>query len=393
MILTTTSVDIKYISVCRAYPPIENANLKDYIGLAPLGVTIYNESFKDTYKLWEYRYRNIESPITAKGIYLGDSDDIHNEIISKINPASPNTFKTLYFDKFCKYPRFKVSELTKIKRCTDPSKADSIIISPHKFNTYKGYSSVYTDSSKDALVLFSATNNCYYFIDFLIDYLHNFDQTKKFKILLNNYLGDQILNINTWGQVLINSGILPNDSKKIYYGKVVLLNRDDTEFINNLSTKYMLLTYDTELDKLISNNLQSPTNEDIDTLDKMLSSTDSSIISMGLKLLSNYNLSNFKGSIGIIIANNWNHIKFNPTSRSIGFQQTLDSLGLSIKKLNTFSFEVIINKLYENISNDDRKYVKKVVISKIKNELMSSILSRYEKSFSSLELTFKLIIE
>lgn len=156
------------------------------------------------------------------------------------------------------------------------------------------------------MILYSKSNNTYYFIDYYPDKLHKPNEDQKFQALLSKYADLQAVGLHRWASALIGGKILPKDCKEFYYGKVVLTNTvKDTQFINKLFTLYTLITYDTELDRFISTGLQQPTMEDLETIGRMLSSTDNSVVGMGLKLLSNYDISTSTCSVGILIAQNW----------------------------------------------------------------------------------------
>ena len=69
------------------------------------------------------------SPFCAEkvfGMYLGDNDSIET-IISSKTLTSLTGVKRVYFDPKSKYPRFKLSEATTIKRSLTAAKADVCI--------------------------------------------------------------------------------------------------------------------------------------------------------------------------------------------------------------------------------------------------------------------------
>ena len=84
------------------------------------------------------------SPQTIKqssGIAFGTDKDVQDLIKSRKNKNDISTFKRVYFDQFCKYPRFKLASSTSIKRCLNPSKADTCILTvPHYREYEKGRS-------------------------------------------------------------------------------------------------------------------------------------------------------------------------------------------------------------------------------------------------------------
>ena len=156
----------------------------------------------------------------------------------------------------------------------------------------------------------------------------------------------------------------------------------------------MLITYDTELDRFISAALQQPTMEDLETMARMFSSTDNSIVGMGLKLLSNYDISTSICSVGILIAQNWGNIASSSVSKSTGFEQVLKTLGLTRSELNSYEIDRIINTLYKNSTDkEDKEKVRNIIKQKIIAEIQKYWEPKYAKKFVNLGLDFKFTIE
>lgn len=156
----------------------------------------------------------------------------------------------------------------------------------------------------------------------------------------------------------------------------------------------MLITYDTELDRFISTGLQQPTMEDLETIGRMLSSTDNSVVGMGLKLLSNYDISTSICSVGILIAQNWENVGSSPVSRSTGFEQVLKTLGLTRIELNSYKIDKIINTLYKNSTDEkDKEKARNIIKQKVIAEIQRNWESTYAKKFTNLDFNFKFTIE
>lgn len=397
MILYRETHKIKYValdsdSTYYSWDPnsVKKVEFKDYVSLTDLGTAPEKYCYCNTYS-----YSCTETPRNAKGIYLGDVESIRNEINKKLNPVGPDKFAKVYFDPNCKYPRFKLSSLTDIKRCLDPSKADTVIISDPTINNYISRVRTIYKKFKEVLILYSTTENCYYLIDYCPDKLINRAEDPKFQSLFSKYADIKEVGLRRWSSALINSKVLPSDCKEFYSGKVVLTHTDEeTQFINNLFTKYMLLTYDTELDRFIANGLQKPTDEDLQTLQRIFASTDNSVVDMGLKLLSNYDLSSHVCSVGIILANSWGNINSSRVSRSVGFTQVLSSLGLRRQDLNTYNVDDIINVLYKKSNNpQDKERARNIIAQKISEAIEKEWKAKYAKKFNNFNFTFKFTIE
>ena len=155
-------------------------SLKEFLQLVDFGKDP-DYAFLYSYK----RYRDEYNPMNTRGIFLGDLGDINNTINSKLNLINPSTFKKVYFDPNCKYPRFKLSTLTNIKRCLDPSKADTVIISKMDFKEYEYPSNCLGNKDpKEIIIMFSEKANCYYYFDYYPYHLSN----KHFTASLHNFI-------------------------------------------------------------------------------------------------------------------------------------------------------------------------------------------------------------
>lgn len=207
------------------------------------------------------------------------------------------------------------------------------------------------------------------------------------------YSSDATSKLHSWASALKNSGILPLDCTIVYYGEIILMNEVEVTHITNLYSKYMLITYDTELDKFVSNLLQQPNQEDIETIDRMLSSTDESVVGMGIKLLSNYDLSHSICTVGMMIMQHWNHIVNSSVHKSVGFEHVLSILGLNRYDLNSHNRDKMINDLYQSSSDDqDKTLARNVVINHLKRE-MQRTWEHCAKRFDNLKLSYQFTIE
>lgn len=392
MLLSIYKDQIKYIVVdpCIHYygkSSVPKTTFSEFINIEDLGNP---PSTNHPYCTWRSigPYSDV-----IKGLFLGTPTDINNEINSKLNPASPSTFKKVYFDPLCNYPRFKLSTLTNIKRCLDPSKADSIILRPREWKLYQSYTSVSSNTTNKYIVLHSISYDCYYLIDYYPEWLRDTQEWATLQRYIVQYSSDATSKLHSWASALKNSGILPLDCTIVYYGEIILMNEVEVTHITNLYSKYMLITYDTELDKFVSNLLQQPNQEDIETISRMLSSTDESVVGMGIKLLSNYDLSHSICAVGIMIIQHWDHIANSSVNKSVGFEHVLSILGLNRYDLNYNNRNKMINDLYQSSPDDqDKMLARNVVINNIKLE-MQQTWERYEKRFDNLKLSYQFTIE
>lgn len=391
MLLTKENNNIKYIGFDAYNYNRQHNTLRDYVELCNI-----NEYTQNSYYSYNYTSWNCNSSLQkCIGIYLGDTYSIENIINAKHSSNNLSTFNKVYFDPLCTYPRQRLNTLTNIKRCIDPTKADSVIISKPLFENYWVKAVTCDRKIEDVLVLYSSTESCYYIIDYEPNLLPNSQYNTIFQTILSQVVNNKLTGLTRYASGLINSGILPSDTQVYYSGKVILLkNNSEITFINNLLNKYMIVTYDTELDKFISTSLQKPTSEDLESLGKMLSSSDESVVGMGIKLLSTFDINQSVCSIGMLIAENYDNIFKLSAAKSVGFHQVLSTLGLDKKDLDRYDAMKIANELYKNSENtEDRENVRLLAKQQI-----SMLVERYAErlvteKFGNMGFNFTFTIE
>jgi hypothetical protein len=333
--------------------------------------------------------------VTAKGIYLGDSTCINNKINSKHRISSQLNLKKIYFDPTSEYPRRNLS-LTNIKRCLDPSKADAIVISDKiSFETYEVSSLVSSKKIKDVLILYSSSKNCYYFIDYIIDKILDPNKSSYFNSVFNKYKDPNLEGLYGWASMLINGSVLPNDCKQIYYGSVVLLsNIKEVEFIENLQTKYSDIMYDSDLNEIVANNQLELTEDSVVSLGKMILSTNLDDITLGIKLLSSYNIKKYQCIISIYLLHNWKIIKKSNIYNSKSFNYILSILEIKKEEVYEGFINYIIDKLYLNSTNSkdkelSRNFIKDSIIKKLYSVYNGSL----KDSYPNMNFTAKFTLE
>lgn len=192
MLLDIKKDKIKYIALDSCYyyygtKPSNKTNFSDFVDVVDLGNRSQDPKYNGAYFLYS---KSVPCLSKYKGIFLGTQTDIDNIINSKLNNLSPSTFKKIYFDPNCKYPRFKLNALTSIKRCLDPSKADSVIIHQDKFDTYISSPQMCSSKSNKYIILHSVDYDCYYLIDYYPERLHNSTDWAILNQLINQYSSD-----------------------------------------------------------------------------------------------------------------------------------------------------------------------------------------------------------
>lgn len=105
------------------------------------------------------------------GLYLGHTTDLDALIASKKYTLT-NVTKTVYFDANCKYPRYKVSEYSNLKKKLNPTKADCCVISKLSFDigylnvgpNGKSWGDFNQNNLTKQIVMYSAKEDMYYLI-------------------------------------------------------------------------------------------------------------------------------------------------------------------------------------------------------------------------------------
>ena len=153
MIISPEKINIiNYINDIKNYHSLQNI-----IYFSPL-ISAFNN----------HKYDFLYGPIDCnRKFYLGTQEDLENIINGKLN-NNISSFKKVFFDKSCNYPRYKLNEKTNIKRCLDYNKASSVIISKLNFESYhfKSYDNILNNKDNDKIrVYYSNNEDQYYFID------------------------------------------------------------------------------------------------------------------------------------------------------------------------------------------------------------------------------------
>lgn len=306
-----------------------------------------------------------------KKFYLGTQEDLENIINGKLN-NNISSFKKVFFDKSCNYPRYKLNEKTNIKRCLDYNKASSVIISKLNFESYHFYSYDGVLNTKDddkIRVYYSNNKDRYYFIDRIA---HNYYNSKIISSILSivkkRYSQFTIENLI---KSLFDYSILPSDATLIYTGYISLLkNEKEYNTINNIINNYMQVTYDTELDKFVNLQCDNIDLDVIESIKNMLKSTDISTVDLAIKLLCSYNIDNYKGTVLLMIYEYKNNIYKGNGYKSVAFTQLLESYDLSWSNIYYSSLltEIYYKLLKLTLTDDDINAIKEIVKNIIKQD-------------------------
>lgn len=245
--------------------------------------------------------------------------DVHDKLNSLLitNSSSINRSATLYFDKSCTFPRYKLQD-TDFKRCIKLDKADYIIIPDlKKFRLYD------TPSSLEYMLIMDS-NICLYSKDFY-DY---YDELKQ----------GISSNITHFLECYSKSSLTTAVSIALEYNKPLI--------------------YEADLDKIISKDLEKLDDESLMSIFEMMSSQDETSIELGCKLLASYDIYETKlASAMLLFLTQKNWIR-NKGAKSVSFTSMLQNL-----KYPNYGFSNV-DLVFQNfpISNDKDRHLAQLLV-------------------------------
>lgn len=376
MLLNKETSKIKYIDFhfSESY-----TQFNEFIQVVDLG-SIGPRNTRYTDYSWEDA---VIKPADAYGILIGKQPDLETIIKSKINNNISVSDK-LYFDANCKFPRFKLASKD-MKRTIKINNADKIVLSKYAPTYYKTKTG-WLVNVKPYLV-YSPSEDTYYYMSNIREPSYDNSYNKKIEKFNTCYKKYSCTPHRTeLYDILKYTQIIPNDSL-VLQDEIYLLNEKDYKYIDNIINNYMQIIYDTELDKFICDGLLPIREDDINTLYSMLSSDDSSVIGMGLKLLSSYDINSDPMAIVILLNKYWNRIERNDAIKSVGFQQVLTSLQINKNDLGRHQNK-LINQVFDACVTEEskikaREAVRQMVLGETREFINKQLneLSRYELTY------------
>lgn len=375
MLLNKETSKIKYIDFHFSESHTQFNEFIQIVDLGSIGPrsTVYRDN----------KHNDWIQPGCCYGLLLGEKPNLDEIIKSKIN-NNVNVSDKLYFDANCTYPRFKLSTKD-MKRTIKLDKADKVVIS--KYNPiYVRPDSYYLNEVKPYLV-YSPSEDIYYYFNNVRK--SSFDNgwpksVSQFNQIYKKYssTGHQ----TELYEILKRLSIIPNDSF-VLPEDVWLLTDQDYKYIDNITNKYMQIIYDTELDKFICEGLMPVTEDDINTLHNMFSSNDNSVVGLGLKLLSSYDITSDPLSIVLLLHKHYGKIRYNDAYKSVGFKQVINSLQIDENYLGN-NRDKLINQVFEACHTDEakakaREAVRLMVLREAQEYMNKTLngLERYELTY------------
>lgn len=215
--------------------------------------------------------------------------------------------KKIYFHPKSKFPRFKLMG-TDYKRTIKPDKCDCIVVPevPKRWIYIYPKMRIYKDKCSNDL--FGISKGIYD---------ARFSDEKHF-----------LECIKLWNNA---------DLEFVQTTNIAEVNKENSFAIDVLLGKYTKpIITDTMLDLEISKSLPIISESDIDSIDSMLGSTDQSVVEMGLKLLTGFNVFETPTIIKTLLYKHWNVATSNKALNSVAVRKMLNSVDADRKYIGQF---------------------------------------------------------
>ena len=338
-------------------------------------------------KVERSQYYRGPSPQDSFGIFLGKADALNKSILqNSINTL--DNYTTTIFSVNSKYPRYKLKQLSNLKRTNSIDKSDFIII-PNVDYRVSDLRSSYRNLNATS-VYYSKSEDCYYVFNFILDPWYNF--SKKLWELFQKASNKEDQDLDCMFNALVNTGKLPKDLELIYVGDIVYIGKEYLELDHILYNGKKCIE-EQALDSILSNQQQKLTEEELVSIEQMLKSQDQSVVSVGLKLLTATDVRYNAIRIGKMLKRNWYNIWDNKASKSVGFLSTLQALSLTPNIIKNRSVDDIINATYKICTNDEDKRVCREEIIKEVHRRITNDVCRQLHVFNNLNITCNFELE
>lgn len=264
----------------------------------------------------------------TKGTLQKVSDNVNQNLIKK---EDVNLSSTLYFDKSCTFPRYKL-EGTNFKRCIKIDKADYIII-PKNFKYWNFNTSNYKYKIEEEKRIYLFGQDAYDLIPDKSEFnIELFEQTDYVYTDTRDigYLVHNILNV---------------------YNKPFILEED--------------------LDRLISEtHLEKLDADTVNSIYEMMSSKDADSVELGCKLLSSFNVFDKSLTTSLLLFLTQDNWFCNKGSKSVAFKSMLQSLHYAD---HGYRFIELVFQSHQISNAEDRELSKLLIEPWLRKEMIRVI--------------------
>lgn len=256
----------------------------------------FRDIFQDCY--------NTDNLIAYKGYDYGMKSLL--EKYKSVISTNVNIGNKIYFHPKSEFPRFKLMGTT-FKRTIKPEKADVIVIPKARSEYPRLYENMKIYEGDDG-GLYGIT---------LSTFSSYFTSEKDFKDLVKKWSNLSLEYKETIGITIIE--------KSLKYVLEIAYNNYNKPIIT-----------DDMLDLEVSKTLATMTESDIDSIDAMLASRDSSVVELGLKTLCGFNVFETPTIIKTLLCKNYTNIQYNKAMESVSVRKMLNSIDMFRKNPGYF---------------------------------------------------------
>lgn len=282
----------------------------------------------------------------TKGTCQKISDNVNQNLIKK---EDVNLSSTLYFDKSCTFPRYKL-EGTNFKRCIKIDKADYIVI-PRNFKYWS----------------FNTSNHKYKI------------ETDKKIYLFGQDAYDIIPNKSEFNiELFEQTDYVYADTKDMGYLVHNVLNVYNKPFI-----------FEEDLDRLISEtHLDKLDADTVNSIYEMMSSKDADSVELGCKLLSSFNVFDKSLTTSLLLFLTQDKWYYNKGSKSVAFKSMLQSLHYND---HGYNYIELVFKNHQISNTEDRELSKLLIEPWLRKEMIYAIGTSLESC--PYKINFNITIE
>lgn len=271
--------------------------------------------------------------------------------------------KNVYFDPNSKYPRSKFTENSDKKRVIKAENAD-VIVCPDLF----------------------IPSNTIWINKILKDGDNYFYNLSSVSVDINCIVPLPFQQINNLEECTFS------------YSYCYLINKKEYQSLENIVQGYYTkIISDSELDIYVNQTLLDVNDEQYIQLRHMLSSSDDTVVELGLKLLSSYNIIDNKCKIGILLYDTYRNIINNKGRNSVFFQQLLSTLNITPQELYSElyykdSYKRYVQRLIVQSNNTDDILFAKNYLAKCFSLQLQKQFDKWNENFINLDMNLELKI-
>ena len=237
--------------------------------------------------------------------FLLPYDDFNKKLDALVVKTLPDKSR-LYFDGTSKYPRYKLQYST-FKRCLKVEKADCVIFNREKLSHLAYRNDNRYNGQPYAIVK---------------------DVDDKFYIVRISIIGTYTGKNQDVIDALVKDHVVGKKAQVIYTGTILRTEGSvEKDLVYNvLEGIYPKLLSDVDLDGMVNTNCEKLDEETVLSIQDMLRSVDSSVVEMGLKLLTNYDVNQYKYTIFVLLRLSMGNIKNCKAWNNTGIKQLRNTL-------------------------------------------------------------------